>query len=207
MTRQVSSDIAFTPAVKAIQAARGSRASYEKMERRGGWRIDIDDELAAFIAQQQSIFLATANAEGQPYIQHRGGPAGFLRVLDSRTIGFADFRGNRQFISLGNLSENPKVHLFLIDYATQMRVKVWGTARVVTDDAELLTKLQPEGYDAKAEQAILITVQAWDPNCRQHIPQRIDASQVARALADRDARIAALESEVARLRDQARSRA
>ena len=194
------SDVAFTPAVKAVQASRGSRGSYARMERSGGWATEIDPSLAAFVAEQTSVFLATANAEGQPYIQHRGGPPGFLRVLGPRTLGFADFRGNRQYISLGNLSENPKVHLFLIDYAERSRVKIWGTARVVQDDPELLASLAPRGYDGKPEQAIVIDVVAWDANCPQHIPQRLEASDVARALAERDERIAALEAELRALR-------
>ena len=120
---------AFTPAVKALQSAKGSRRSYAHMEEAGGWRTDIDGNLAAFVGAQTSVFLATANAEGQPYIQHRGGPAGFLRVLDPKTIAFADFRGNRQYITLGNLTENPKAYLFLIDYARRQRIKIWGSAR------------------------------------------------------------------------------
>src|SRR5471030_892669 len=115
--QEYPSDVAFTPSVKAIQSAKGSRRSYAHMEEAGGWRTAIDDNLAAFIDAQTSVFLATANAEGQPYIQHRGGPAGFLRVLDPKTIAFADFRGNRQYITLGNLAENPRAHLFLIDFA------------------------------------------------------------------------------------------
>ena len=194
-----SSDVAFTPAVKAIQTQRGSRAGYARMEAAGGWSVDIDPDLAAFIAEQRSCFLATASADGQPYIQHRGGPPGFLRVTGPRTIAFADFRGNRQYISLGNLSENPKVHLFLIDYAHRARVKIWGTARVEDDPAQLAA-LVPEGYGATAEQAIVIDVVAWDGNCKQHIPQRFEASDVARALEERDLRIAALEAELRALR-------
>lgn len=194
------SDVAFTPAVKAIQQQRGSRAAYARMERGGGWSTRIDDDLAAFVAAQTSFFLATASASGQPYVQHRGGPAGFLRVLDERTLGFADFRGNRQYVSVGNLSENPKLQLFLIDYAHQSRVKIWGEGRVIEDDPALLAQLTPEGYDAKPEQAIVVTVSAWDANCPQHIPRRFEARDVERALAARDARIAALEEELGRLR-------
>ena len=198
--RQIASDVAFTPSVKAIQSRKGSRATYARMEGNGGWATKITPDLAAFIAGQTSVFLATANAAGQPYIQHRGGPPGFLRVLDDKTIAFADFRGNRQYISLGNLAENPRVHLFLIDYATRSRVKIWGTARVVADDAALLAALTPAGYQARPEQAIVIDVVAWDANCPQHIPQRLEASDVARALAERDERIAALEAELRALR-------
>ncbi len=192
------SDVAFTPAVKAIQAQRGSRGGYARMEQGDGWSTRIDDDLARFIAAQRSVFFATANAVGQPYVQHRGGPPGFLRVLDDVTLGFADFSGNRQYISLGNLSENPKCQLFLIDYATRTRVKIWGEARVVIDDRPLLESLRPAGYSAVVEQAIVIRVVAWDGNCRQHIPQRFEADDVAAALAERDAKIAQLESELAR---------
>jgi predicted pyridoxine 5'-phosphate oxidase superfamily flavin-nucleotide-binding protein len=199
-SRHYASDVAFTPTVKAIQARKGSRHGYAKMEERGGWRTTITPDLAAFIAAQTSVFLATASADGQPYIQHRGGPAGFLRVLDGRTIAFADYSGNRQYISSGNLADNPKAHLFLIDYANRQRIKIWGEARVVENDAELMKKLMPEGYKARPEQVMLFTVTAWDSNCPQHIPQRFEAADVAAALASRDQRIAELEAEVARLK-------
>ncbi len=195
-----SSDIAFTPSVKAVQTRKGSRRSYGRMEERGSWQTRITPDLADFIAAQTSIFLATANRDGQPYIQHRGGPPGFLRVLDDKTIGFADFVGNRQYITQGNLADNPKAHLFLIDYAHGQRIKIWGEARVVEGDAELTAKLMPEGYKARSEQVILFTVSAWDANCPRHIPQRFEAADVAAALAQRDKRIEALEAEMARLR-------
>jgi predicted pyridoxine 5'-phosphate oxidase superfamily flavin-nucleotide-binding protein len=195
-----SSDVAFTETVKSIQARKGSRRTYARMEEGGSWETHITPELKEFIEAQTSVFLATANAEGQPYIQHRGGPAGFLHVLDDRTIGFADFVGNRQFITIGNLGENPKAHLFLIDYANQQRVKVWGMARVVEGDAELMARLMPQAYKARAAQVILFEVAAWDANCRQHIPQRFEAAEVAAALSERDRRIKALESEIERLR-------
>jgi uncharacterized protein len=197
-----SSDIAFSPSVKAIQARKGSREHYATVEARGGWRTTITPDLAAFIGEQTSIFLATASAGGQPYIQHRGGPPGFLRVLDDRTIAFADFSGNRQYITQGNLSENPKAQLFLMDYARRRRVKVWGTARVVEDTATT-GSLMPKGYKARPEQAILFTVAAWDANCPQHIPQKLDAADVTAALQQRDARIAALEAEILELRRSA----
>jgi predicted pyridoxine 5'-phosphate oxidase superfamily flavin-nucleotide-binding protein len=195
-----ASDVAFTPTVKAVQARKGSRASYARMEENGSWRTAIGPELAAFIQAQRSVFLATASKDGQPYIQHRGGPPGFLRVLDERTLGFADFVGNRQYITQGNLAENPKAYLFLIDYARRRRIKIWGEARVVEDDPALVARLQPDGYPARPEQAVLFHVAAWDSNCPQHIPQRFEAEDVAAALAERDARIAALEEEVASLR-------
>jgi len=195
-----TSDVAFTPTIKAIQARKGSREAYSRVEERGGWRDVITPDLAAFIAAQTSVFLATANGEGQPYIQHRGGPAGFLKVLDEKTIGFADFSGNRQFITQGNLADNAQAFLFLIDYAHRQRIKVWGRARVVEGDAELTASLMPQGYKARPEQVILFTVSTWDANCPQHIPQRFEAADVAAALAERDRRIASLEQEIARLR-------
>jgi len=201
--REYSSDIAFTPTIKAIQTRKGSRHTYARMEEGGAWRTTITPDLAEFIAAQTSIFLGTASGDGQPYIQHRGGPAGFLHVLDEKTIAFADFAGNRQFITQGNLSENPKTFLFLIDYAHRRRIKIWGEARVVENDPDLTAKLMPADYKAKPEQTILFTVAAWDVNCPQHIPQRFDAADVAAALKERDRKIAALEEEVARLRDAA----
>ncbi len=196
-----SSDVAFTPTVKGIQERKGSRRSYRRMEERGGWQTEITPDLAGFIAAQISVFLASANAEGQPYIQHRGGPPGFLRVLDKKTIAFADFAGNRQYITQGNLADNPRAHLFLIDYAHKRRVKIWGEARIVEGDAELIAKLMPEGYRARPEQAILFTVAAWDANCEQHIPVRYEEADVDAALAEAGRRIAALEAEVKRLRE------
>lgn len=196
----ISSDIAFTDTVKAIQTRRGSRRGYAAMETRGGWQTAINDDLAEFIAAQCSVFLATTNAEGQPYMQHRGGPPGFLRVLDSHTIGWAEFRGNKQYISEGNLNDNPRAFMFLIDYATRQRIKIWGRARFVEDDPELTGRLMSEGYNARAERAVLFEVAAWDANCPQHIPQRFEADDVARVLAARDARIVELEAEVAALR-------
>ena len=195
-----SSDVAFTPTVKAIQTRKESRGAYGKMEERGGWRTTITPDLKMFIEAQISIFLATANAEGQPYIQHRGGPPGFLRVLDDKTIGFADFAGNRQYITQGNLADNAKAHLFLIDYTHKKRVKIWGEARVVEGDAELVAKLMPQDYRARPEQAILFTVAAWNANCEQHIPVRYEAADVEAALAEAGRRLAALEAEVERLR-------
>lgn len=198
-----SSDVAFSPSVKAVQTRKGSRRSYSRMEERGSWQTTITPELAGFIARQTSVFLATANAEAQPYVQHRGGPPGFLRVLDDKTIGFVDFTGNRQYITQGNLDENPKAQLFLIDYAQRRRIKIWGEARIVEGDSELIDALMPEGYTARPEQVILFSVVAWDANCPQHIPQRFDAAAVAAALAERDKRIADLEAEIAQLRADA----
>jgi len=193
------SDIVFTPSVKALQKARGSRHAYARMEQGRGWPTAITDDIRGFIEAQTSVFLATANGQGQPYIQHRGGPAGFLHVLDERTIAFADFSGNRQFVTTGNLADNPKAQLFLMDYAHRQRLKIWGEARVEVDPA-LVERLMPPGYKARAEQAIVFSVKAWDANCPQHIPQLVPAEEVIRAIAERDRRIAALEKEVAALR-------
>ena len=194
-----ASDVAFTPSVKAVQTAKGSRASYHKTEVRG-WRTEITPDLVEFVAAQTSFMLATASADGQPYIQHRGGPAGFLRVLDNKTLAFADFAGNRQYITQGNLAENPKAYIFLIDYLNRRRIKLWGTARVVENDPELLGKLMPEGYGARGEQVIVFTLSLWDTNCPQHIPQKLDLADVVQVVAERDKRIAELEAEVAKLK-------
>jgi predicted pyridoxine 5'-phosphate oxidase superfamily flavin-nucleotide-binding protein len=194
-----ASDVAFTDTVKSIQARKGSRAAYERMEKGRSWAQAITADLKTEIEAQTSVFLATANAQGQPYMQHRGGPAGFLRVLDEHTIGFADFVGNRQYITQGNLEENPKAQLFLIDYVKRRRIKIWGTARVVESDEALVQRLMPVDYRARPEQVVLFTVTAWDVNCPQHIPQRFEAADVAAAIESRDQRIAALEAEVERL--------
>ena len=197
-----SSDVAFTPAVKAIQARKGSREAYAHVEENGGWRTEIDDKLAAFLANTDSFFLATASADGQPYIQHRGGPKGFIKILDKTTIAFADYAGNRQYITQGNLSENPRAHIFIMDYAHRRRVKIWGEARVVEDDPALTQSLMPKGYRARPEQVIVFKIAAWDTNCPQHIPQKFDAADVAAALAQRDARISELEAELAKIRGE-----
>jgi uncharacterized protein len=195
-----SSDVAFTAAVKAAQERRGSRRAYRRLEEKGGWRTTVTPELAEFIAARDSIYFATANAAGRPYIQHRGGPKGFLRVIDERTLGFADYSGNRQYITTGNLSENDRAFLFLPDYAHRQRIKIWGRARIVEDDPALIERLMPRDYRATAEQAILFTIEAWDSNCPQHIPQKFDASEVAAVLAPLHQRIAMLEAEIVRLR-------
>jgi uncharacterized protein len=194
-----SSDIAFTPSVKAVQERKGSRAAYRRVEERGGWRTKITPDLAAFLGERDSGYLATANLAGQPYIQHRGGPKGFIRVIDEETLAFADFSGNRQYITTGNLAENDRAYLFLMDYAHRRRVKIWGRARVV-EDGETIAELMPADYPARPEQAIVFTVEAWDTNCPQHIPQKFDAADVAATVQKFQARIAELESENEELR-------
>ena len=200
---QTPIDFAFSDTVKAVQARKGSRETYEKMAARGGWSDALPDDIREFIEQQRSFYLGTVSADGQPYIQHRGGPPGFLKVLDDRTLAFADFKGNRQFISQGNLDDNPKAFVFLMDYSIPQRLKLWGEARVVEDDPELVESLMPENYRARAEQAIVFTVNLWDLNCRQHIPQRFEAEDVARAIEERDQRIEALEAELQQFRKAA----
>ena len=186
-------DVAFTPAVKAAQERKQSREIYERME----MGKSIDDELAAFIGQVRSFYLATASADGQPYIQHRGGPPGFLRVMGEQALAFADFKGNRQFITTGNLAENTKAFIFLMDYAHRQRIKLWGTARVIEGDVDMEKLLMPEGYRARPEQVIVFDVDAWDANCPQHIPQMFYADDVQLALDERERKIAALEQQIA----------
>ncbi|MCY1041933.1 pyridoxamine 5'-phosphate oxidase family protein [Corallococcus sp. bb12-1] len=193
--KPISSDVAFSPAVKQLQGERGSRAAYARMERAGGFETEVTESLRAFLAQVDTGFLATASADGQPYVQHRGGLRGFIQALDDHTLGFVDFVGNRQYVSTGNLSENDRVCLFLIDYAHQRRVKVWGTARAVPATDALLSRFTPTEPRARPEQIILITVSAWDVNCPKHIPQKLDASEVAQALQRMEKRIAELEAE------------
>jgi predicted pyridoxine 5'-phosphate oxidase superfamily flavin-nucleotide-binding protein len=195
-----SSDIAFSPSVKAIQSARGSRDLYARMEAKGGFRSAIDARFIEALADANSAYMVTASASGQPYAQHRGGPRGFIRVVGDHTIGFADYSGNRQYITTGNLAENPQAFLFLMDYAHRRRIKIWGWARVVDDDPVLISWLMPEGSEAHPEAVILFEVVAWDTNCPQHIPQKFDADLVATALDDRDAEIARLRAELAALR-------
>jgi predicted pyridoxine 5'-phosphate oxidase superfamily flavin-nucleotide-binding protein len=194
-----SSDIAFTPSVKAVQVRRGSRHGYANMEAKGGWATTVSPDLAAFIASVRSFYLATASKDGQPYIQHRGGPSGFLRVLDPKTLAFADFSGNRQYITTGNLAENPRAFIFLMDYANRRRVKLWGTARVVEDNPELLESLTIKGYRGRPEQVIVFTLEAWDANCQQHIPQMFFAEDIVEAVDELKERIAKLEAENAEL--------
>ncbi len=205
MDREFTSDIAFTPAVKAVQERLGSRSGYARMEEKGGWADRVTPDLAAFVAARDSFYMATANAAGQPYIQHRGGPPGFLKVIDEQTLAFADFSGNRQYISVGNLSENAQAFLFLMDYAGRRRIKIWGRARFVEDDPDLLAQLAEDGYDAEPERALVFTIEAWDVNCPQHITPRFTEREMAPAIRKSlesavqqfQARIDTLEAELA----------
>lgn len=194
-----NSSLVFTPAAQQAQAERGSAKAYaSRLEE--GFPDRVTPELAAFIAEQDTVFLATASAQGAPYIQHRGGPKGFIKVIDERTLGFADYRGNRQYITLANLSENDRAYLFLLDPARRQRIKLWGRARVVENDPALVERLFDQGYKAKPERAILFTIEAWDVNCSQHIVTRFTEAEIAEALDKVQMKIAELETENARLR-------
>ena len=190
-------DLMFTDSVRRAQKQYYGRA----VNIPGASQRDpLGQDEAEFIMARDSFFLGSINETGWPYIQHRGGPLGFLRVVNETTLAFADYKGNRQYITTGNLAENDRAFLFLMDYAHRRRVKLWGRARVVADDDTLVERLMPEGYEARPEQVILFEVEAWDINCPQHIPQKIDGQDVARVLGELQARIAALEEENAALR-------
>ena len=202
MMQNIPSDIAFTPAVKSIQEQKGSRQGYARMEQGDGWQTTVTPDLAAFLGDLDMFYLGTSNAKVQPYIQYRGGPPGFLKVIDERTLGFADFGGNRQYITLGNLSENSKAFIFLMDYANSRRVKLWGTARVIENDPGLLERLRDPSYPGKVERAILFTLEAWDMNCDQHIHKRFSERQIAPVIEKLQKRVRVLEAEL----EQARQR-
>ena len=173
-----TSDIAFTPAVKELQKKYNSRNSYARMEVNGGWQSEITPQLKQFLNGLDSFYLGTSNTDGQPYIQHRGGPKGFLKVLDKKRLVFADYSGNKQYISTGNLSENNKGFIFLMDYPNRTRIKIWGTINVIFDDKELLDSLSDSSYRARLERAMIFTVDAWDANCPQHIKQRFTSEDI-----------------------------
>jgi predicted pyridoxine 5'-phosphate oxidase superfamily flavin-nucleotide-binding protein len=172
------SDVAFTPSVKAAQQARGSRAGYAQAMSRRDWNDRVTPALAAFIAERDSFYFGTASADGQPYIQHRGGPKGFLKVLDERHLAFADYRGNRQYVSVGNLDENDKAFMFLMDYPNRQRIKVWGRAKYVEGDGDLLETVADPDYGATLERAIVLEIEAWDANCPQHITPRYTVEEL-----------------------------
>jgi predicted pyridoxine 5'-phosphate oxidase superfamily flavin-nucleotide-binding protein len=177
-----NASLVFTPAAQKAQEERGSAKAYAaRLEE--GFPNKVTPELAAFIAEQDTVFLATANAQGAPYIQHRGGPKGFIKVIDEHTLGFADYRGNRQYITLANLTENDHAYLFLLDPARKQRIKLWGRARVIENDPALVEKLFDKGYKARPERAILFTIEAWDVNCSAHIVQRFTEADIAEAMA------------------------
>ncbi len=196
------SDVAFTTAVKAAQQQRGSRHAYARMEQGTGWHTAVTPELSAFLSGLDMFYLGTANAAGQPYIQYRGGPRGFLRVIDAHTLGFADFGGNRQYITLGNVSENPRAFIFLMDYAQQRRIKLWGTAEVSENTPALLAQLADPTYQGRPERVILFHIEAWDTNCPQHIHQRVAEAEVEPIITHLQARVAQLERQLAEAQAQ-----
>jgi predicted pyridoxine 5'-phosphate oxidase superfamily flavin-nucleotide-binding protein len=194
-----NADIVLTPAARREQEKRGSAKAYaRKIE--AGYPDRVTPDLAGFIAELDTAFLATTSAEGAPYIQHRGGPKGFIKVLDDRTLAFADFAGNKQYITVSNLAGNDRAYLFLLDFANKQRIKIWGRARVVEDDSALMERLIEPGYRARPERAIVFTIEAWDMNCSQHITERYTQGEIAVAVSGLRDRIAALEAENAQLR-------
>jgi predicted pyridoxine 5'-phosphate oxidase superfamily flavin-nucleotide-binding protein len=202
MKRPIS-DIAFTPAVKLAQKQRGSRNNYQRAEQRGGWQHELTLELAAFISERDSFYLGTASADGQPYIQHRGGAKGFLKIVDEKTLGFADFVGNAQYISVGNLDENNKAFIFLMDYPNRRRIKIWGTSEIVEGNDTLLQKLTDDDYKGKPQRSFLFHIEAWDANCPQHILPRWTEDEIAPLVESLKTRVEELERENQRLRDHA----
>lgn len=179
-------EIAFTNSVKAEQSSHGSRRAYEKFDLDNVDRGDrLTERETSFLADCDSFYMASVSETGWPYVQHRGGPKGFLRVLDDKTVAFADFRGNKQYISLGNLSVNNRVALFIMDYPNQTRLKIWATARLidVKEKPEMIAKLRDPNYDARVERAIVLTVDAFDWNCPQHITRRFTESEVNQMVA------------------------
>ena len=192
-------DAMFSPAVKAEQARLGSRPAFEGRD----FKSEITDDLRQFLAAIDTFFFATASADGRPYIQHRGGPPGFLKPIGTHTLAFADFAGNRQYITLGHLKENDRAHIFILHFATQQRVKLWGRARVIEGDLELMERLVDPAYKARPERAIVFTLEAWDVNCRQHIVPRYSEAEIAPAIDKLAQRIKELEAEVERLKSGA----
>lgn len=189
-------EIAFTPEVKAAQEQRGSRQTYEKYIVNGADNNTITPKIAELIAQLDGFYLGTVSSSGYPYIQFRGGSLGFLKVLDKKTLGFADFAGNVQYITIGNLSGNNKAFLFLMDYRHRKRIKIWGRAEFIEGDAQLIERLRVPGYSAEIERVILFHVEATSENCPQHIPMRYSETEVEQMLAPLRDRIAQLEQQL-----------
>jgi predicted pyridoxine 5'-phosphate oxidase superfamily flavin-nucleotide-binding protein len=192
MPRQFGT-IAFTPAVKAMQEKMGSRENYERFVAKGADNNTITPDLTEFIASMEGFYLGTVTSNGYPYIQFRGGKAGFLKILGEKTLGFADYRGNVQYISVGNLAEHDQAFLFLMDYRHRRRLKILGRARIVENDPTILAQVQDADYEATVERAIIFEIEGWDWNCPQHIPIRYSEAEVAAMIAPLQARIAELE--------------
>ena len=201
-------EIAFTEGVKAVQARYGTRAQNQRLEERAGPNAALREREAAFIAERDSFYLATVSETGWPYVQHRGGPKGFLKVVGPRTLAFADFGGNRQFISVGNAARNDRVALFLMDCANQLRLKILGRVKVQDiGDAppDLVFEVELPGYPGRVERVMIVEVEAFDWNCSQHIAPRFTEAEVRAAAQPLRERIAALEAELARMRAGAAS--
>ncbi|BAY98514.1 pyridoxamine 5'-phosphate oxidase-related FMN-binding protein [Tolypothrix tenuis PCC 7101] len=189
-------EIAFTPEVLAAQEQRGSRQTYERYIANGSANDVITPKIEEFITQLDGFYLGTVSSNGYPYIQFRGGPAGFLKVLDEKTLGFADFTGNVQYLTVGNLSGNDKAFIFLMDYRHRKRIKIWGRSKYVEDDPALIEQLRMPGYPAEVERAILFHVEAISENCPQHIPIRYSVDEVEAMIAPLQARITQLEQQL-----------
>ena len=199
-TINYTSDIAFTPAIKALQEEYGSRKAYARMEQKRGWANELTPPIIDFVEKRDSFYMGTANQQGHPYIQHRGGASGFLKVLDPKTLAFADFSGNQQYVSVGNLSENPKAFLFLMDYPSRTRVKIWGEAYVEFKDKALMESLAVDSYSANVERAIIFKIKAVDVNCPQHIVQRYTSEEIDQMMTPLKERITELENELNKLK-------
>ncbi|HYP13873.1 MAG TPA: pyridoxamine 5'-phosphate oxidase family protein [Bryobacteraceae bacterium] len=199
--------IIFTPAIKALQEKYGSRRQYERKERNSSSPDRLGPEESLFIAERDSFYMATVGATGWPYVQYRGGPKGFLKVVDDQTIGFADFRGNKQFISTGNLATDNRVALIMVDYAFQARLKLLGRAEIFSGEAarEWIERLREPGYQAVIERAYIIRVEAFSWNCPQHIQQRFTADQIRDVLEPYELRLRELEEENKELRENRRT--
>lgn len=194
-------ELAFTPKVRAVQEAQGSRSHYARVEQGDAHNDALSDREAEFITERDSLYMASVSETGWPYVQHRGGPPGFVKVIDSRTIGFADYRGNRQYVSVGNLSDDDRIALILVDYPSRSRLKLLGHAQIVgPEQTELLATLRTPGYRAKVERGFLVRIAAFDWNCPQHITPRFTEAQITMATAALRARIETLERELAATR-------
>jgi predicted pyridoxine 5'-phosphate oxidase superfamily flavin-nucleotide-binding protein len=190
------SQLTFTPAVKSAQARYGGLEYAARLEKASQKNDRLNEDLTAFIAGIDSFFMATANRDGWPYVQHRGGPPGFLKVLDDRTLAFADYGGNKQFLTIGNLLENDRVCLFVIDYAQGRRLKLWGHATVIDDDQAFRARVRDPDYPAPVERIVRIDLKAWDLNCRQHFPRLVNEQVVRRLVEGYERRIAALRARI-----------
>ena len=193
-------DILFSPATRAIQERYGSRDTIARLETRGHWKSHLSEDVIAFIRTRNSFYLGTASRDGRPYIQHRGGPPGFICVLDQETLAWPEFKGNRQHITAGNLYENNQAFIFLMDYSLPRRIKLWGRAEVVEDCNTLIPDIRSQPYYAKTARAIRFTVEAWDENCRQYIPSLSAETELINELKNSKLRVAELEAEIQQLR-------